>query len=62
MYDLVQNIYSSINYILELLGELGEIPPSLKEEITAQKDEAILRTWLKLAAKAESMEEFTTQF
>ena len=49
-----------INGILDLLGELGEIPPSLEEQITAQKDEEILRTWLKLAAKAGSMEEFLT--
>lgn len=47
-----------INSILELLGDLGDIPSSLKEQITAQKNEATLRAWLKLAAKAESIEDF----
>ncbi|MDE7254015.1 MAG: hypothetical protein K2O32_13890, partial [Acetatifactor sp.] len=47
-----------IDSILDLLGDLGDIPSSLKERITAQEDETILRAWLKLAAKAESIEEF----
>ena len=44
--------------VLELLDSLGDIPSPLRERITAQKDEATLRAWLKLAAKAESIEEF----
>ena len=44
--------------VLELLDSLGDIPTQLKERITEQKDEATLRAWLKLAAKAESIEEF----
>ena len=44
--------------ILDLLGDLGEIPSPLREEITAQRDESTLRTWLKYAAKAENMEDF----
>ncbi len=47
--------------ILDLLGELGDIPDSLQETIAAQKDEATLRAWHKLAAKAESVEEFIKQ-
>ena len=47
-----------INSILDLLSDLGDIPSFLKEQITAQRDEATLRAWLKLAAKAESIEEF----
>ena len=54
-------IQGKINDILELLGDFGEIPSSLKEQITKQKDEEILRVWLKLAAKAGSIEEFTRQ-
>ena len=50
-----------INDILDLLNDLGEIPISLEEQITAQKDEEILRAWLRLAAKAESIEDFTKQ-
>ncbi|MDE6421582.1 MAG: hypothetical protein K2K87_13820, partial [Lachnospiraceae bacterium] len=50
-----------INDILDLLNDLGEIPPVLKERIPSQRDAATLRTWLKLAAKAESVAEFTKQ-
>ncbi|MDE6420641.1 MAG: hypothetical protein K2K87_08960 [Lachnospiraceae bacterium] len=44
--------------ILDLLDELGDIPDSLRETVTSQKEEATLRVWHKLAAKAESIEEF----
>ena len=54
-------IQGRINALIDLLRELGEIPTSLEEQITAQKDEEILRAWLKLAAKAESIEDFTKQ-
>lgn len=47
-----------IDYILDLLSDLGDIPSSLKERITTQEDETILRAWHKVAAKAESIEEF----
>ncbi|MBD5482778.1 MAG: hypothetical protein HDR15_09735 [Lachnospiraceae bacterium] len=50
-----------INAILDLLNDLGEIPPALKEQITSQRDTETLRAWLKLAAKAESVAEFTKQ-
>ena len=44
--------------VLDLLGSLGDVPAPLRERISAQQDEATLRAWLKLAAKAESMEAF----
>lgn len=44
--------------ILDLLGDLDEVPSPLLEKITAQRSESTLRTWLKYAAKAESMEDF----
>ena len=47
--------------VLDLLGCLGDVPSSLQETIIAQKDDTTLRTWLKLAAKAESVAEFTKQ-
>lgn len=47
-----------VNDILDLLGDLGKIPPSMEKQITAQKDDAVLRGWLKLAAKAESIDGF----
>ena len=43
---------------MELLDSLGDIPSPLRERITAQKDETTLPAWLKLAAKAENIEEF----
>ncbi len=50
-----------IHDILDLLNDLGEIPPALKEQITSQRDTETLRSWLKLAAKAESVAEFAKQ-
>lgn len=47
--------------VLDLLDVLGEIPASVRERITAQTDEAVLRVWLKQAAKAESVSEFEEQ-
>ena len=47
--------------VLDLLGSLGGVPSSLQETITAQKDEETRRAWLKLAAKAESIEDFAKQ-
>lgn len=47
--------------VLDLLGSLGDVPAPLRERISAQNDEPVLRAWLKLAAKAESMEEFEKQ-
>ena len=44
--------------ILDILSDLGDISSSLREQVTAQKDEAVLRTWLKLVAKAESIQDF----
>lgn len=44
--------------ILTLLSELGEIPEKLKETICVQQDSEILKIWLRLAAKANSVEEF----
>lgn len=44
--------------ILELLGLLGPIPDSCKEEILAEQDIPTLTSWLKLAAKANSIEAF----
>ncbi|MDE5818831.1 MAG: PD-(D/E)XK nuclease family transposase [Lachnospiraceae bacterium] len=44
--------------ILDLLCELSEIPPAVREQICSQKDDTILRSWLKLAARAESIQDF----
>ena len=44
--------------VLELLGELGPVPEQLRMQIMSQTDCKILTAWIKLAAKAASMEEF----
>lgn len=44
--------------ILDLLCELGEVSQDVREKVGEQKDDAVLRLWLKLAAKAESVQEF----
>ena len=45
---------------LEILGDLGEIPPEIIERAKAV-DADTLKQWSKLAARAESMQEFLTQ-
>lgn len=44
--------------ILELLGELGDVSEELKTLICAQQDLEVLGHWLKLAARAENVQEF----
>lgn len=51
-------IESSIEYILELLEDIADVPSSLREQIEAQTDLDILKQWRKLAAKCEIIEEF----
>lgn len=47
--------------IVDLLEEYGTVQDKLKEEIFKQKDLQILKEWLKLAVKVESVEEFAQQ-
>ena len=44
--------------ILTLLEEKGEIPESLREIIMDEKNVEILGNWIKLAAKADSIDQF----
>ena len=44
--------------ILELLGDLGEIPNVLQERIRKETNLQVLSKWLKAAARAESIAEF----
>ncbi len=44
--------------ILTLLEDKGEIPKSLKDKIKTEKDMETLANWIKLAAKAQSIEQF----
>ncbi len=49
---------TQIRSILDLLEDLGEVPPSALERFQAETDAEILKRWLKLAAKVGSIEEF----
>jgi hypothetical protein len=44
--------------VLELLEELGSIPDSLEVWIMQETDLKVLKRWLQLAARANSIEEF----
>ena len=51
-------IEGKIEAILELLEYIGTVPDDLKQVIEAKTNSNTLSTWHKLAAKAESIEEF----
>lgn len=55
---IMVNIKSKKESVLELLEDFGEISEELHKKIMDQKDVTILKKWLKLAARVESMEEF----
>ena len=44
--------------VIELLEDLGELSDTVKSYIMEQNDLELLRKWLKVAARAESIEEF----
>lgn len=44
--------------LLELLEELGNVSDELRQKIVGLKDKDILKRWIKMAARAESVEEF----
>lgn len=45
-------------YIIELLEEVGEVPDSLRNRIMRQTNLETLSRWHKLAARAQSIEDF----
>lgn len=47
--------------VLELLQGGGDVPKDLKEKIESEKDLAVLKRWLSLAARIESIEDFKNQ-
>ena len=51
-------IEGKVEDILELLEDMGEVSETLKKRIMEQKDLEQLRIWHKLAARAQSIEEF----
>lgn len=51
-------INGKIESVLELLEDKGEVPGKVKAEIFAETDPEVLKKWLRLAAKSETIEEF----
>lgn len=47
--------------ILVLLGELGLVPLELSDKIRGENDSEVMTGWLKLAAKAGSLEQFVQE-
>ncbi|MBO5093540.1 MAG: hypothetical protein J6C33_04170, partial [Lachnospiraceae bacterium] len=45
--------------VCELLEELGSVPDDLRGRIERERDSGLLRRWLKEAARASSVEEFS---
>ncbi len=54
-------IDGQIEYILDLLSDIGEVPDMIKNKIQSQKDPATLKRWFKLAARCDSLEDFMNQ-
>ncbi|MBD5459557.1 MAG: hypothetical protein HDR26_01255, partial [Lachnospiraceae bacterium] len=47
--------------VLDFLEEKGHVPEQLREKIMGQNDLDILKKWLKLAVRTESIGEFIRQ-
>lgn len=47
-----------VECILTVLSEKGEVPDSIREQVCVQQDSKTLMVWLKLALKADTVEEF----
>ena len=47
--------------ILALLEDLGTLPDQTKERLAKEQNEDVLSAWLKLAARADSIEEFQSK-
>ena len=45
----------------ELLEDYGPVPENLKERIMSETTLAVLKRWLRLAAKVQSLEEFVKE-
>lgn len=46
------------NMIFEFLEEYGDIPESLRDRINNEISEEVLKGWLKVAVKTQSIDEF----
>ena len=66
-WEKLQKVYHdgqrerSIEDIMELLEDYGDIPEELHKKILSEQDPDTLKKWLKLAAKVSSMDEFAAK-
>ena len=56
--EAVGKLKGKIDSLLEILQELGDVPEALQTRIKSEKDLQVLTSWLKAAARADSVEEF----
>lgn len=49
---------NAIEFILDSLEDLGKTPDTLKERISSETDLSVLKSWMKKAARAKSIEDF----
>ena len=47
--------------IIVFLSKYGEVPDTLSEKINEEKDMEVLKKWIRLSAKVESIEEFVSK-
>lgn len=66
-WEKLQKVYHdgqrkrSIEDVMELLEDYGDIPEQLHKKILGEQDMDMLKKWLKLAAKVSSIEEFAAK-
>ena len=51
-------IDTMIQAVQDLLEDYGDIPERVKERLKETEEKTLIRTWLKIAAKANGIEEF----
>jgi len=49
---------TTIQNILDLLEDYGEVPEAVCDYLNAQTDLSVLKTWLKIAARTPDLETF----
>lgn len=50
-----------VSAVLDLLSDMGAVPETLEAQIKSERNPDILRSWIKLAAKSDSVEDFLSK-